>query len=390
MAICKFSASVAEITVRLYFSASAETIKSSGIIQALTETGINILPPDTEPNDHPCLFCIQSITPELYQEIQKTSKKVKTLVIFLPGAQFSSVDHWKLLQDGAADIVNWERSIQPAKKIAARLLRWQEVDILMQSAAVRKNLIGKSPTWLSVLQGIVEIAHFTTANLLLLGESGTGKELTARLIHDLDARKKKGRFVILDCTTIVSELAGSEFFGHECGAFTGASHTRDGAFALADQGTLFLDEVGELPLSLQAQLLRVVQEGSFKRIGGNTWKNTAFRLVCATNRNLEDAVKRGEFRHDLYHRIANWTFTLPPLRDRCEDILPLVRHFIHRYCQGYQDPELDSTVCNYLASREYTGNIRELKQLALRIMHRHVGPGLITAGDIPEGERPCV
>ncbi|MCI5132901.1 MAG: sigma-54-dependent Fis family transcriptional regulator, partial [Candidatus Electrothrix sp. EH2] len=219
--------------------------------------------------------------------------------------------------------------------------------------------------------------------------SGTGKELTARLVHDLDRRSEKGRFVIVDCTTIVPELSGSEFFGHERGAFTGASHTRDGAFALADQGTLFLDEIGELPLHLQAQLLRVVQEGSFKRIGGNTWRKTAFRLVCATNRNLEKEVKEGRFRHDLYHRIANWTFTLPPLRDRAEDIIALACHFMRPLCPTRSLPALDSIVRSYLTERKYPGNIRELRQLARRIMHRHVGPGPITAGDIPVEERPA-
>ncbi|MCI5222759.1 MAG: sigma-54-dependent Fis family transcriptional regulator, partial [Candidatus Electrothrix sp. AR4] len=374
------------ITARLYSSESPETVASCGIIQALTDAGISTLPPDAEATDHACLFCLQRLTPETYKKIWKTSRKVRVLLVLLPGTKSSSIDHWKLLQAGASDIFHWEHSGQPAREIAARLTRWREVDGLMQSTAVRENLVGKSPVWISTLRRIVEIAHFTMTSLLLLGESGTGKELTARLIHDLDARREKGRFVILDCTTIVPELSGSEFFGHERGAFTGASHTRDGAFAMADQGTLFLDEVGELPLPLQAQLLRVVQEGSFKRIGGNTWRNTGFRLVCATNRNLEEDVKKGRFRHDLYHRIANWTFTLPPLRDRPEDILTLARHFMRRVFLNHPLPELDRTVRSYLAGRDYPGNIRELKQLAQRIMHRHVGSGRITAGDIPEEE----
>jgi transcriptional regulator with GAF, ATPase, and Fis domain len=137
--------------------------------------------------------------------------------------------------------------------------------------------------------------------VLITGESGTGKELIARLIHALDSRVDKGDFVILDCTTVVPTLSGSEFFGHEKGAFTGAIAQRDGAFAMADGGTLFLDEIGELPLVLQAELLRVIEEGMYKRVGSNTWRKTSFRLLCATNRDLLQEESRGNFRKDLYY-----------------------------------------------------------------------------------------
>src|SRR5678816_4688946 len=140
---------------------------------------------------------------------------------------------------------------------------------------------------------------------LIAGESGTGKELVARLIHALDRREPKGPFVVLDCTTVSPELAGSEFFGHERGAFTTAVTAREGAFAMADGGTLFLDEVGELPLALQAELLRVIQERVYKRVGSNTWKQADFRLVCATNRDLAAEEAKGNFRLDLFHRIAS-------------------------------------------------------------------------------------
>src|SRR4029077_5747912 len=146
--------------------------------------------------------------------------------------------------------------------------------------------------------------------------------IVARLIHLLDARPNKRDLVVLDCSTVVPELSGSEFFGHERGAFTGALTERHGAFALANGGTLFLDEIGELPLPLQAQLLRVVQEHSYKRIGGNKWHRTDFRLVCATNRDLLGLVCGGEFRADLYYRIASFVCKLPALRERAEDIIP--------------------------------------------------------------------
>ena len=195
--------------------------------------------------------------------------------------------------------------------------------------------------------------------------------------------------MIVDCTTIVPGLSGSEFFGHERGAFTGAAGARDGAFALANRGTLFLDEIGDLPLPLQAELLRVVQERTFKRVGGNTWRQTDFRLVCATNRNLLEQVGRGEFRGDLYYRIANGSCRLPSLGERSSDILPLARHFLSKSVgDGAVSAELDPLVRDLLLSREYPGNVRDLRQLVLRICHRHVGAGPITIGAVPEEERP--
>jgi transcriptional regulator with GAF, ATPase, and Fis domain len=233
------------------------------------------------------------------------------------------------------------------------------------------------------------VTYFTDASVLIMGETGTGKELVARLIHSLDPRAKdQEELVILDCSTIVPELAGSEFFGHERGAFTGALMAREGAFALANGGTLFLDEVGELPLPLQVQLLRVIQEGTYKKIGSNTWKTTHFRLVCATNRDLSEEVAKGRFRADLFYRIATWSFRLPPLRERKEDVLPLALHFLESYCPQENPPlDIDEPLRHYLLQRDYPGNIRELMQLMHRLGSRHVGPGPITLGDIPENER---
>ena len=186
----------------------------------------------------------------------------------------------------------------------------------------------------------------------------------------------------------MAELSGSEFFGHERGAFTGAVGARDGAFAAADGGTLFLDEIGELSMPLQAQLLRAVQEGTYKRVGGNVWHRTAFRLVCATNKSLPQAIERGEFRSDLYYRIASWVFRVPSLHERREDILPLAQHFLRLFQPDNSRSEFDPPVREYLLSRAYPGNVRDLRQLIARISSRHVGPGPITVGDIPTDERP--
>jgi hypothetical protein len=175
---------------------------------------------------------------------------------------------WALLQAGAADVLPWADPEELAPQVCTRFRRWLTVDHLLATPPVATAVVGHSASWRALLRDIVESARFSDASTLILGESGTGKELIARLIHTLDARTPKRDLVVLDCSTIMPELSGSEFFGHERGAFTGTAAQRDGAFALADGGTLFLDEIGELPLPLQAQLLRVVQEHTYKRVGG--------------------------------------------------------------------------------------------------------------------------
>jgi transcriptional regulator with GAF, ATPase, and Fis domain len=300
---------------------------------------------------------------------------------------------WTLLRAGASDCYSWFQGKDLVSSIQARLNRWSAVDQILYSTLVRENLVGNGRVWQRLLRQVIEIASFSDVPVLITGESGTGKELIARLIHSLSPQKSRPDLVVLDCSTIVPELSGSEFFGHERGAFTGAVAPRDGAFAMADGGTLFLDEVGELPARLQAELLRVVQEGTFKRVGGNTWHKTRFRLICATNRDLQAEQSNGRFRSDLFFRIASSTCHLPPLRERREDVLPLVDHFLQQFRSNSQTMEetgtrLDPAVRDYLLIRDYPGNVRELRQLVARIALRNVGPGPITVGDLPEDERP--
>lgn len=295
---------------------------------------------------------------------------------------------WRLLKAGVSDVITWTNPEGIASDVKARFSRWLTIDQLLESPIVTNYVIGNSQAWRTKLRDIVEIAKFTCSPALILGESGTGKELIAHLIHELDSRQNKRDFVILDCSTVIPELSGSEFFGHERGAFTGAVSERDGAFALANGGTLFLDEIGELPLTLQAQLLRVIQEHTYKRVGGNSWRRTEFRLVAATNRNLEELVKLGKFRADLYYRIANFICKLPPLRDRIEDIIPLAEHFIHDNQQSNEHVHLDNAVREYLLKREYPGNVRELSQVISRLLHYYAGCGSITIGNVPPEDRP--
>jgi transcriptional regulator with GAF, ATPase, and Fis domain len=299
----------------------------------------------------------------------------------------SAADMWALLDAGAADVLVWPEARANGEQVGARLRRRHQLRRLVESSVVRDTLVGVSPAWRALVASVVEVAAFTSSNVLVTGETGTGKDQVAQLIHQLGGQ---GELTVLDCTTLSPELAGSELFGHERGAFTGAANARDGAFALADGGVLFLDEVGELPLPLQAQLLRALQEGKYKRVGSNSWQSTHFRLVCATNRQLEDDVANGRFRADLFHRIAAWRCTTPPLRERPEDILPLAQHFLAQLAADGTPCELDAAVRQYLLTRQYPGNARELRQTVARLWHRHCGPGPLTIGDLPPEERPCL
>lgn len=379
-----------EISVWIH-SFSSDTHPAQAQLMALMEKdGLQFQQLAIEKPKGPGLLLFETITPELYQFLDQASCSGQELVlaITLPNQSINDEQCWRLLKSGAADIFRWNDCSELAMQIVSRIRRWAEVERMLNSPLVKNNVIGQSLVWRNFLKNIIEVAYFTDASILVMGETGTGKELVARLIHSLAPRSKDQDLIVLDCSTIVPELAGSEFFGHERGAFTGALTAREGAFALANGGTLFLDEIGELPLSLQQQLLRVIQESTYKKVGGNIWKSTQFRLVCATNRDLYEEVEKGRFRADLFYRIASWIFRLPPLRERKEDILLLAQHFIKT--KKITDEillNMDESVYHYLLQRDYPGNIRELMQLMTRLVSRHVGPGPITLGDIPEDER---
>lgn len=373
------------------FVERGDSPRRGAIVQALLHEHVRTHAPTSEEHTGPGIVFFDAVSQPVCDLVRESSRngleRVLAVATFQSALTGNSV--WRLLHSGASDVFAWDHSTQPAREIAERFERWQSVDSVVASPVVRDNLVGSNPAWISMLRQMVEVASFTDASVLITGESGTGKELVSRLIHSLDAQRQKRDLVVLDCTTIVSELSGSEFFGHERGAFTGAVAARDGAFALASGGTLFLDEVGELPLTLQAELLRVVQERTYKRVGSNVWQQTDFRLVCATNRDLLHEESQGRFRRDLYYRIAAWTCKLPALRERPEDILPLAQHFL-RHLRPNQEPEMDQAVKDYLCQRAFPGNVRDLKQVVSRMSYRHVGPGPLTAGDIPQEERPSL
>ena len=264
--------------------------------------------------------------------------------------------------------------------VVASVTRLCEVERAATSNLVRKHLLGQSAKWFALLREVIWVAKFSNASVLLSGETGTGKELIARLVHTLDSRSTKGELVVVDCTTLGSELAGSELFGHERGAFTGAHVKREGAATLANGGTLFLDEVGELHLSVQAQLLRLLQEGSYKSVGGGIWQHSSFRLVCATHRDLREAVNEGRFRQDLFFRINGWNVSVPPLRERRADIALLANRFLREFGCGQ---DIDQHVACALAAHPFPGNVRELRQLMMQTAIKHCGEVRVSLGDLP-------
>jgi formate hydrogenlyase transcriptional activator len=229
-----------------------------------------------------------------------------------------------------------------------------------------EQVIGNSPALESVLEQVERVAP-TDSTVLIQGETGTGKELIAHAIHNLSSRAGRA-FVRLNCAAIPLDLLESELFGHEKGAFTGAIAQKIGRFELADKGTLFLDEVGDIPPALQPKLLRVLQEQEFERLGSARTHQVDVRLVAATNRELTEMVKRSEFRSDLYYRLNVFPVQLPPLRERREDIPALVTHFAEMFGRrmGKQIEHIPPETMSALSSYQWPGNIRELQNLIER------------------------
>jgi formate hydrogenlyase transcriptional activator len=238
-----------------------------------------------------------------------------------------------------------------------------------------EQIIGNSPALEWVLEQVERVAP-TDSTVLIQGETGTGKELVARAIHNLSARCGRP-FIKLNCAAIPFDLLESELFGHERGAFTGAIAQKIGRFELADKGTLFLDEVGDIPPALQPKLLRVLQEQEFERLGSTRTHQVDVRLVAATNRNLVEMVKRNQFRSDLYYRLNVFPIPLPPLRERREDIPALVEHFVEIYARrmGKEIEHIPPETMSALVSYLWPGNIRELQNF----MERSV---ILTSGNV--------
>ena len=229
------------------------------------------------------------------------------------------------------------------------------------------RMIGATPAWTRVVEQAT-MASRSDARILLMGESGTGKELLAAHIHR-ESPFASGPFVKVNCAAIPSELLESELFGHEKGAFTGAISARKGKFELANGGTIFLDEVGDLPAASQAKLLRVLQEGEFHRVGGEQPIHAAVRVVSATNRNLQDMVSQQKFREDLYYRLCVVPVRVPSLRERPQDIGPMADYFLQEFCNrnNFRPKRFEESVCAILQTYAWPGNARELRNVVERM-----------------------
>jgi DNA-binding NtrC family response regulator len=280
--------------------------------------------------------------------------------------------------------VDVERALrQRALGVENRNLRAQ-----LAAALGLENVIGRSPAMAGVFE-LVKKAARSEANILVLGESGTGKELIARAIHANSPRAAHA-FIPVDCAALPENLLESELFGHEKGAFTGAVRAKSGLMELADGGTMFLDEIGELPLGLQSKLLRALQERQIRRVGGTELVDVDVRVVSATNRDIRDAIVKGSFREELYYRVNVIEIRLPPLRERAGDIPLLVHAFLRRYGQG-RVQTCDADALAALEAYRWPGNVRELQNVIERGCALADGD-TITRADLPEhllgGGRP--
>lgn len=278
------------------------------------------------------------------------------------------------MKQGAFDFVtkpvNFDQlEILIARALESRRIRQEnrELKQRLEDKFGLKGIIGNSSAMQKVIETVRQVAP-TRSTVLITGESGTGKELIAQAIHQLSGRS--GRFVAVHCAALPESLLESELFGHEKGAFTGASEQRRGRFELADGGTLFLDEIGEISQQIQVKLLRVLETRSFERLGGTETLSTDARVVTATNRDLEAMVAEGSFREDLFYRLDVVRIHLPPLRERTEDIPPLVKHFIDLFARenGKEAPAISEDAMSALCSYAWHGNIRELKNCVERMI----------------------
>jgi len=309
---------------------------------------------------------------EVLRAAKQRQPETEVIVVTAYGTVESAVDTMK---EGAYDYLT--KPIDPERllHVAAKALEYkalrEEVRQLREQAAVAtafEHIVGRSLAMRAVYEKVRQVSP-TIATVLLDGESGTGKELVARAIHNRSQRKSSP-FVTLNCGALPETLLESELFGYERGAFTGALTTKEGRIEQADTGTLFLDEVGEMSAKTQIDFLRVLQEREFRRVGGSRPITVDVRFIAATNKSLEQAVKAGTFREDLFYRLAVVPITLPPLRERTEDIPLLAITFIKEFCAQYQRPEKSFAPATLQALREYAwpGNVRELRNLAERLV----------------------
>ncbi len=308
-------------------------------------------------------------------EVLKTSKEKEVETPFIMISGHANIDTAvEAIKLGAFDFIEkpleLNRILVSLKNALVRKDLEEETKVLRKQVRKERpgSIIGSSKALMEVLEMVDKVAP-TEARVLITGENGSGKELIARQLHEKSTRTK-APFVEVNCAAIPSELIESELFGHEKGAFTSAIKTKKGKFEQAEAGTLFLDEIGDMSLSAQAKVLRALQENKINRVGGETDIKVNVRVLAATNKNLVEEIKKGNFREDLYHRLSVILIHLPGLNDRREDIPQLTEHFIQLICQEYGIPPkaIATDALKALQEQNWTGNIRELRNIVERLI----------------------
>ncbi len=304
---------------------------------------------------------------------------------------FGTVDGaLEAIRRGAADYISKPYDVDAIKVVVARALKQRA--LALENRTLRRdlrdkyrleNVVGRSESMLQVFKTAARVAS-TDATVLIQGESGTGKELVARAIHQ-NSPRAAAPFVAVDCGAIAEGVLESELFGHARGAFTGAQAMRRGLFEEANRGTIFLDEIGDVGPNLQARLLRALQEGTIRRVGANEPIAVDVRVVAATNRDLEQAVKEGAFRADLYYRLDVVTIVIPPLRERREDVPLLAEHFAHKHGRG-EGAAISPAARDLLVAYHWPGNVRELENVIARALALNPS-GVILPEDLPDALR---
>ena len=328
---------------------------------------------------------------ELLEELKKSG--VQTPIVLISG-QANIEMAVKATRLGALDFL--EKPLSTDKLLltvenALKLSRLEDENRELRHRLGKHELIGTGPAMSKLLAQIEKVAASET-RVCILGETGTGKELVARAIHEKSPRHENA-FVTLNCAAVPAELIESELFGHEKGAFTGAAARHLGKFEQAEGGTLFLDEIGDMPVAMQAKLLRVLEEGEIERVGGDRPLKVNVRVIVATHRNLEDLVKKNEFRRDLFHRVYVFPLALPPLRERLEDFPDLLAHFACQVAKqnGWKEKLFSSEAIAELRRYSWPGNVRELRNIVERLVLL-ASENTVSAEDVrlalPTGEMP--
>lgn len=319
----------------------------------------------------------------LLEKVKSAQPDLPVIVITAYGDVESAVEAMKA---GAADYLTKPVNEEHLKLAVQKALQWKTVvseNVRLRNEKKKEydfpNIIAESAAMKDLLQMAAQVAQ-SDATVLIIGESGTGKELIARAIH-VNSPRSRGPFEAVNCAAIPDNLLESELFGFERGAFTGAVETKPGVFELASSGTLFLDEIGDMAFALQAKVLRALEERTFKRLGGSKVIQTDTRFVAATNRNIAEMVRSGDFREDLFYRLSVFPLEILPLRDRPEDIVPLAKHFLGRFCRqmGKAVPEIPPETEQMLLSHRWPGNVRELQNAIERSVILLDGPKLLPA-----------